>query len=172
MEAAPSPPETPPEPGTTSSGSSRWSPRKRPSSSTPTAQSSAAPRSTSPSASSTSKRWPAARPSLPAPWVAFWRWWSMASPARWYPSIPIRSLVFHSMQTASPHDLAARLAELMANPASARRWARQAQARRRNLCWKSIAAQTVELYRGLLKQKSGNMEQKTGNKEQGTESSR
>ena len=71
------------------------------------------------------------------------------------------------------HDLAARLAELMANPALCAQMGAAGRKRvEETFAWKSIAAQTVELYRGLLKQKSGNMEQKTGNKEQGTESSR
>ena len=70
-------------------------------------------------------------------------------------------------------DLAARLAELMANPSLGAQFGAAGRKRvEQTFAWKSIAAQTVELYRALLKQKFGNMEQKSGNKEQGTESSR
>jgi starch synthase len=70
-------------------------------------------------------------------------------------------------------DLAARIAELMANPPLCAQFGAAGRKRvEETFAWQAIAAQTVELYRGLLKQKFGNMEQKSGNKEQGTESSR
>ena len=54
-------------------------------------------------------------------------------------------------------DLAARIAELMANPSlCARMGAAGRKCVEETFAWESIAAQTVELYRGLLKQRTGN----------------
>ena len=54
-------------------------------------------------------------------------------------------------------DLAARIAELMANPALCARMGAAGRKRvEETFAWEAIAAQTVELYRGLLKQRTGN----------------
>jgi starch synthase len=54
-------------------------------------------------------------------------------------------------------DLAARIAELMANPALCAQFGAAGRKRvEETFAWESIAAQTVELYRGLLKQRTGN----------------
>jgi starch synthase len=54
-------------------------------------------------------------------------------------------------------DLAARIAELMANPSlCARMGAAGRKCVEETFAWQAIAAQTVELYRGLLKQRTGN----------------
>jgi starch synthase len=52
-------------------------------------------------------------------------------------------------------DLAARLAELMANPSLCAQFGAAGRKRvEETFAWESIAAQTVELYRGLLKQRT------------------
>ena len=54
-------------------------------------------------------------------------------------------------------DLAARIAELMANPSLCARMGAAGRKRvEETFAWEAIAAQTVELYRGLLKQRTGN----------------
>jgi starch synthase len=52
-------------------------------------------------------------------------------------------------------DLAARLAELIANPALCAQFGAAGRKRvEETFAWESIAAQTVELYQGLLKQRT------------------
>ena len=135
----------------TSSGSRRWSPAPRPSSSTPMPGSSAAPRSTNPSASSTLRPWPAAPRWSPAPPGASSKSWSMARPATSCLSSRTPSPASPSHPDQFARDLGAKLTALLKDPVACKRFGEAGRKRvEQHFAWTSIADQTIALYQELI----------------------